>query len=69
MFMLQVDAVKTPRLIGATDVLNESTLTIRRRKSDDGRNGNRPLNNLACLVAIYYVHGVRYLRQAIKNFL
>ena len=28
--MLQVDAVKTPRVIGATDVLNESTLTIKR---------------------------------------
>ena len=38
------------------------------RKVDDGRNGNRPLISLACLVAIYYVHGVRYLRQAIKNF-
>ena len=37
------------------------------RNGDDGRNGNQPRINLACLVAIYYVHGVRYFGQAIKN--
>ena len=64
--MLQVDAVKMPQLVGVSDVLKESTLSIKMEgELVMEETGTDLLLGLACLMAVY-VYRIRYPRQATK---
>ena len=65
MYILQIIAVKTPLLVGVSDVLKESTLSIKMEGEVVMDETRTDLSfGLACLMAVYYVYGIKYPRQA-----